>query len=177
MSNKESFHQPPVADGIEHGPYPHDGTEYSQTNGLHAANETALAAGRLTTGQYGEAIERLTTVAAGEHNDAMAKEEAEHYARLGEETDVDEAGSWDKERTDNEDEEPENGDVDEMMRDIDHGDEDESDPWDYEEEDNEDPLEGDVDHWVDPRETRTDEEVARDSQYEIEPYGVDGDDR
>jgi hypothetical protein len=34
----------------------------------------------------------------------------------------------------------------------------------------EDPLEGDVDRLVDPDETRTDEQIAHDEKYKVEPY-------
>ncbi len=37
----------------------------------------------------------------------------------------------------------------------------------------EDPLRGDVDHFVHPDETRTDEQAAFDRQYAIKPYGHD----
>ena len=43
----------------------------------------------------------------------------------------------------------------------------------YEEEDTEDPLTGDVDKFVHPDETRTDEQIAHDEQYAVEPYGED----
>jgi hypothetical protein len=35
---------------------------------------------------------------------------------------------------------------------------------------NEDPLAGDVDRWVHPDETRTDEQIAHDEKYAVEPY-------
>ena len=40
----------------------------------------------------------------------------------------------------------------------------------------EDPLAGDVDRFVHPDETRTDEQIARDRQYEVTPYGNDASD-
>lgn len=40
----------------------------------------------------------------------------------------------------------------------------------YDDEDNEDPLAGDVDKWVHPDETRTDEQIAHDEKYKVDPY-------
>lgn len=40
-----------------------------------------------------------------------------------------------------------------------------------EEEDNEDPLAGDVDRWVHPDETRSDEQIAHDEKYAAQPFG------
>lgn len=40
----------------------------------------------------------------------------------------------------------------------------------------EDPLAGDVDRYVHPDETRTDEQIAHDERYAVEPYGNDATD-
>jgi len=39
-----------------------------------------------------------------------------------------------------------------------------------EDDEDEDPLEGDVDEWVHPDETRTDEQIAYDERYALEPW-------
>ena len=42
--------------------------------------------------------------------------------------------------------------------------------YDDDREEDEDPLEGDVDKWVHPDETRTDDQIAFDEKYRTEPY-------
>jgi hypothetical protein len=167
-------HFPPIAEGVQHGPYPHDGTPFSQTNGLSKAVDEAMATkpislemeqkiGDLSWTEYRddeEAKDRLQQEELAKYDQAVADFVGVHPSDLRphdydayEENEIKLMQSDEHEQKDD--------------------DEDKGDETDYlyqEEEDNEDPLAGDVDRFVHPDETRSNAQIDHDRKYAVEPY-------
>jgi hypothetical protein len=75
MSNQETFHQPPVAHGIEHGPYLDEQVALndSQSYGLEKAIDEAFEEGRISPEQHTQGYERVKTLVDQEYNQQIAE--------------------------------------------------------------------------------------------------------
>lgn len=81
--SKESFHQPPVADGIEHGPFPYNGGDFSQSEGLGDVVQDAYDNRSIDESQYAAGQRRIVdlrdrelgkALVAGMENDITQQE-------------------------------------------------------------------------------------------------------